>query len=73
MGAKQTAEKVAVKYPAELGGYTPGDTWELYVGKNNHVEQFVYHRGMADGKALRVLVSDLAVKLTGSDTWINAQ
>jgi len=39
-----SAELVAVKFPAE-GGYTPGDTRELYVGKNNRVEQFVYHRG----------------------------
>jgi len=39
-----SAELVAVKYPSE-GGYTPGDTWELYVGKDNRVEQFVYHRG----------------------------
>jgi len=28
-----SAELVAVKYPTEGGGYTPGDTWELYVGK----------------------------------------
>jgi len=39
-----SAELVAVKYPAE-GGYTPGDTWELYVGKDNRVEQMVYRRG----------------------------
>jgi len=39
-----SAELVAVKYPSE-GGYTPGDTWELYVGKDNRVEQLVYHRG----------------------------
>jgi len=39
-----SAELVAVKYPAE-GGYTPGDTWELYVGKDNRVQQLVYHRG----------------------------
>ncbi len=39
-----SAELVAVKYPSE-GGYTPGDTWELYVGKDNRVEQMVYRRG----------------------------
>ena len=39
-----SAELVAVKYPLE-GGYTPGDTWELYVDKAKRVEQFVYHRG----------------------------
>jgi hypothetical protein len=39
-----SAQLVAVKYPLE-GGYTPGDTWELYVSKAKRVEQFVYHRG----------------------------
>jgi hypothetical protein len=40
-----TARRVVVKYPAEAGGYTPGDTWDLYVGKNNRIEQFVFHHG----------------------------
>jgi len=40
-----SAELVAVKYPAEGGGYTPGDTWELYVGKDGEVEYLMYHRG----------------------------
>jgi len=40
-----SAELVSVKYPAEAGGYTPGDTWDLYVGKDNRVVQLVYHRG----------------------------
>lgn len=40
-----SAELVAVRYPAESGGYTPGDTWELYVGKDNRVEYLAYHRG----------------------------
>src|SRR5579862_5199571 len=26
-----TADQVIVKYPAEAGGFTPGDTWELYL------------------------------------------
>ena len=96
------AKLVAVKYPAEAGGYTPGDTWELYVGKDNRVQQMVYHRGgptkpslviatwagykkagpllistehrgTADGKPLHIYLSDVAVKLTGSDTWIKAE
>jgi hypothetical protein len=46
------AELVAVKYPAEGGGYTPGDTWELYVGKDGRVEYFVYHRGGAKKPSL---------------------
>jgi hypothetical protein len=97
-----TARRVTVKYPAEAGGFTPGDTWTLYVGKDNRVEQFVYHRGgdkkpsvviakwtaykkagpilfatdhpgTADGKPLRVFLTDVAVKLTGSNTWVKAQ
>ena len=42
---KGTATKVVVKYPAEAGGYTPGDTWDLYVGPDYRVQEFVYHRG----------------------------
>jgi hypothetical protein len=96
-----SAELVAVKYPAE-GGYTPGDTWELYVGKGNRVEQMVYHRGgtkkpslvittwagykkagpllistehrgTADGKPVHIFLSDVSVKLAGSDTWMKAE
>jgi hypothetical protein len=99
---KGSAEQVVVKYPAEAGGYTPGDTWELYVGKDNRIEEFIYHRGgpkkpsvviatwagykkagpllistdhrgTADGKPMHLVFSDVAVKLTGSDTWMNAQ
>src|SRR5262249_8463177 len=40
-----SAKLVAVKYPAESGAYTPRDTWELYVGRDNRVQQLVYHRG----------------------------
>lgn len=31
------------------------------------------HRGTGDGKPLRIYFTDVAVKLTGSDTWVNAQ
>ena len=93
-----SAELVSVKYPAEAGGYTPGDTWDLYVAKDYRVEYLVYHRGgdkkpslvitswagykkagpllistdhrgPADGKPIRIYITDVAVKLTGSDTW----
>lgn len=99
---KGSAEKIVVKYTAEAGGYTPGDTWELFVGADKRVEEFVYHRGgpkkpslvkatwagykkagpllfstdhrgTADGKPLHVGFSNVAVKVTGSDKWINAQ
>jgi hypothetical protein len=97
-----SAKLVSVKYPQEAGGYTPGDTWDLYVGKDNRVVQMVYHRGgakppklvtatwtgykkagpllfstehrgTADGKPLHVSISNVAVKVTGSDTWLTAQ
>src|SRR3977135_943745 len=96
-----SAELVSVKYPAEAGGYTPGDTWDLYAGKDNRVQAFVYHRGgpkkpslvtatwtgyqkagpllgctehrgTADAKPLHLWISDVAVKLTGSDKWMAA-
>jgi hypothetical protein len=38
------AERIVMKYPS-AGGYAPGDTWELYVGVDNRVEEMVYRRG----------------------------
>jgi hypothetical protein len=98
---KGSAERLVVKYPSD-GGYTPGDTWELYVGSDNRVQEFIYHRGgskkpsivvatwagykkagplhistdhrgTADGKPLRIFFSGVSVKLTGANTWMNAQ
>jgi len=43
---KGSAEKVVVKYPS-AGGYTPGDTWDLYLGPDKRVQEFAYHRGGA--------------------------
>jgi hypothetical protein len=100
-GGPGMAELLPVKYPADVG-YTPGDIWDLYVGKDNRVVYFDYHRGgpkppsrvfatwagykkagpilfstehrgTADGKPLHIFISDVAVKLTGSDKWIVAQ
>jgi hypothetical protein len=97
-----SAEHVVVKYAAELGGYTPGDTWELYVGKDKRVEYLVFHhggdkkpslvkaswtgykkagpllvstehRGTADGKPLHIFITNVSVKLAGSDKWMDAQ
>jgi hypothetical protein len=31
------------------------------------------HHGTIDGKPLRLFFTDVAVRLTGSDKWINAQ
>ena len=97
-----TAKLVSVKYPAELGGYTPGDTWDLYVGPEGRIVQFVYkrggpkkpsnvtttwagykkagpllvstdHRGTADGSPARIFFTNVAVKLAGSDQWVDAK
>jgi hypothetical protein len=97
---KGSARQVVVKYPS--GGYTPGDTWTLFVGTDNRVQEFVFHHGgnvkpsvvtatwagykkagpllistdhhgTADGKPLKLWFSDVAVKLSGSDTWLSAQ
>jgi hypothetical protein len=96
-----SAERVVVKYPSE-GGYSEGDTWELYVGADKRVEEFIYrrggtkkpsvvtatwadnkkagpllistdHRGTADEKPVRISFSDVSVKVTGSENWMNAQ
>ena len=31
------------------------------------------HHGTADGKPFRLFLSDISVKVTGSDSWINAE
>jgi hypothetical protein len=97
-----SATLVTVKYPAEAGGYTPGDTWDLYVGKDYRVKYLEFHHGgtkkpsrvnatwagykkagpllvstehsgTADGKPFHLWITNVAVKLTGSDKWIPAQ
>lgn len=96
-----SAEKVVVKYQSN-GGYSEGDTWELYVGPDSRIREMVFrrggaqkpqvvivswadyrkagpllfsldHRGTADGKPVRVFFSHVAVKLVGSNSWIEAQ
>src|SRR5215510_8970442 len=59
-----TAKLVSVKYPAEVGGYTPGDTWNLYVGKDGRVVQFVYQRG-GDKKPSNVTATWGGYKMAG--------
>jgi hypothetical protein len=98
---KGSARQVVVTYPSN-GGYTPGDTWTLFVGTDNRVKEFVFrhggnvkpgvtittwadykkagpllisldHRGTADGKPAHIFFTDVAVKVAGSDNWVNAQ
>ena len=42
-----SAEKVAVKYTSD-GGYSPGDTWDLYVGTDGRIQEIAYHGGGPD-------------------------
>ena len=43
--SKGKARKVVVKYPSS-GGYLPGDTWAIFVGKDNRIQQLEFrHRG----------------------------
>jgi hypothetical protein len=42
---KGSATLVVMKYPPEAGGFTPGDTWDLYLGANGRIEAMTYHRG----------------------------
>ena len=98
---KGSAHKVVAKYPSD-GGYTPGDTWALYVGADGRIRELEFHhggaakpstfiaayldhkkagpllvaldhRGTCDGKPCRVFFSDVAVKLAGSNTWMDAK
>jgi hypothetical protein len=96
-----SVDRITIKYSGETG-YTPGDTWELYVDADHRVEEMDYHRagpkkpslvivswvdykkagpllfstehkGTADGAPLTQTFTNVAVKLTGSDSWIEAQ
>ena len=61
---KGSARRVAVKYPPEAGGYAPGDTWELFVGSDGRVEEFIYHRG-GPGKPSVVITTWAGYKKAG--------
>src|SRR2546426_1691788 len=41
---KGSAGRVVVTYPSE-GGYTPGDIWELFVGTDHRIQEWIYRRG----------------------------
>jgi len=43
---KQTTTKLRVNYPSE-GGYTPGDSYEVYVDNKFNIVEWTYHRGGA--------------------------
>jgi hypothetical protein len=47
-------------------------TWAGYK-KAGSVLTSTEHRGTADDKPLHICLSDVSVKLTGSDTWMKAE
>jgi hypothetical protein len=98
---KGSARHVVVKY-GSAGGYTPGDTWELYLGSDNRVQEMIFrhggsakpslvkmswtgykkagpllvsteHRGTADDHQAHIFFTNVAVKMAGSDTWVEAK
>lgn len=100
-GGKGTGRHVVMTYPSNVG-YTPGDTWELYVGPDNRIQYMVFHhggtakpslvkvtwegykqagpllvstehQGTADANQARIFFTNVAVKLAGSDTWVDAK
>jgi hypothetical protein len=58
-----SARKVVVKYPSDVG-YTPGDTWTLFVGPDYRVQQFIYNRG-GPKKPSEVIMSWAGYKKAG--------
>jgi hypothetical protein len=95
------ADLISVKYTGN-DGYTPGDTWDLYVDAGHRLVEMDYHRGgpkkpslvvvtwtgykkagpllfstehkgTADGAPFHLFFTDVSVKVTGSDNWINAE
>ena len=99
---KGSARKIVVKYPSDSGGYTPGDTWELFLGNDGRLRELVLRhggsikptltyatwadhktvgpllisldkRGTADGQKIHVFFTDVAVKLAGTSTWMEAK
>lgn len=96
---KGSARKLLVKYPTDAGGYTPADTWEVFLGKDGRLREITLRRakgelayvtwgdqkkagplllsldkrGTLGGNPIHIFYTDVAVKLMGSSTWIDAQ
>jgi hypothetical protein len=99
---KTQAQRLVAKYASS--GYSPGDTWELFIGPDKRILEMTYHRavpakglpnlviakwdgykkagpflfstdhpGTRDGHPFRITVSNVAVKLPGSNKWIPAE
>lgn len=40
-----SARRLVVKYNPSGGGYTPGDTWNLFIGKDNRISHLLFEHG----------------------------
>ena len=98
---KGKARKVVVKYPSS-GGYSPGDTWAIFVGKDGRIQELEFHHGgtakpskfvadwtnykkagpllfssdhhgKADGSPFKLTLTNVAVRMAGSDAWMEAK
>jgi hypothetical protein len=58
-----SAERVVVKYPSD--GYQPSDTWELFVGPDNRIQQIVYRRGAPNPPPHLVMATWVGYKKAG--------
>jgi len=93
-----TGYRLVVTYPP-TGGYTPGDSYELFIDKDNRISHWVFHRGgspkptrtttwedhryfgpltislnhRGSDDKFRLWFTGVAVKLTGSDQWVEAE
>ncbi len=43
--SKTQSKRLVVRYPKEAGGYTPGDVYELFIGQNNQIVEWIYRKG----------------------------
>lgn len=55
---KGKARKVVVTYPKTGGGYTPGDSYDLFVGADNRIVAWNFHRGGVPEPTLTVTWAD---------------
>jgi hypothetical protein len=55
---KGKVRKVVVTYPKTGGGYTPGDMYDLFVGADNRVVAWNFHRGGVEKPTLTATWAD---------------
>jgi hypothetical protein len=72
---KGSANRVVVTYPAQ-GGYTPGDAYELFIGPDKRIQEWIFRRGGSAKPTLIATWADhkkagpLLVALDHRGTWM---